>query len=134
MESVKRRRNPFLLALTLITPHRLWVTPLFETVKPLSDERVERAVLDLAARANVTLDGVYVQEMSSVTSAANAHVTGIGSNLRVVIWDTALTGWNDEQPLFVLAHEMGHVVKGQTLILTLYALLGALILIGIGGW
>ena len=114
--------------------HPVWIAPLYETVKPLSDERVERAVRDLAARANVAVGQIYEQEMSSVTSVANAHVTGIGSTLRIVIWDTALDSWSDEELLFTLAHEMGHIVKRHMLIQTVYALLGTLVLIGIGGW
>ena len=112
----------------------VWIAPLYDTVKPLSDERVERAIRDLAARANVTVDQVYEKEMSSVTNVANAHVTGIGSTFRIVIWDTALRSWSDEELLYTLAHEMGHYVKQHVLLQTVYELLGALALIGIGGW
>ena len=41
----------------------------------------------------------------------NAYVTGIGSNARIVLWDTTLNQLSDEQILFIMAHEMAHYVE-----------------------
>ncbi|UTW69030.1 M48 family metalloprotease [Anaerobacillus sp. HL2] len=38
----------------------------------------------------------------------NAYVTGIGKNLRIVLWDTTLARLSQNEVLFVMAHEMGH--------------------------
>lgn len=123
---------PFGIGYVFVYP--VWIAPLYDPVKPLSDERVERAILDLAARANVTVNQVYEKEVSSVTSVSNAQVTGIGPTLRIVVWDTALRNLSDEELLYTLGHEMGHYVKRHVLLQTFYGLLGALALIGFGGW
>ncbi len=41
----------------------------------------------------------------------NAYVTGIGSNARIVLWDTTLNKLSDNQILFIMAHEMCHYVE-----------------------
>ena len=54
-------------------------------------------------------------EVSSDTKLVNAYVTGVGATKRIVFWDTLLEKLEDEQILFVTAHEMGHFVLRHTL-------------------
>ena len=42
------------------------------------------------------------------TNSLNAYVTGVGSNSRIVLWDTTLEQLTDDEILFVMAHEMAH--------------------------
>ncbi|KHF27210.1 Peptidase family M48 [Anoxybacillus sp. BCO1] len=48
--------------------------------------------------------------MSEKTNALNAYVTGIGSNSRIVLWDTTLERLSEDEILFIMAHEMAHYV------------------------
>jgi Zn-dependent protease with chaperone function len=137
----RRRRWKLKLGLILVPLglcyafiYPVWIAPLYDPVKPLSDKKAERVILDLAARANVKVNQVYEKEMSSVTNVANAQVTGIGSTLRIVVWDTALKNLSEEELRYTLGHELGHYVKQHVLLQTVYALLGAIVLIAIGGW
>ena len=58
-------------------------------------------------------------------------MNGIGSNLRIVLWDTTLKKLDDREVLFVMAHEMGHYVKHHlfwTMIGEIFAILIGLII------
>ncbi len=61
--------------------------------------------------ANIPAEHVYEVDMSTKTNSLNAYVNGIGSNSRIVLWDTTLERLSDEEILFIMAHEMGHYVE-----------------------
>ena len=54
---------------------------------------------------------VFEVNMAEKTNALNAYVTGIGSNARIVLWDTTLNKLSESQILFIMAHEMAHYVE-----------------------
>ena len=66
--------------------------------------------MELAKTSNIPADQVYQVEMSDETKAMNAYVTGIGSNTRIVLWDTTLNGLTENEILFIMAHEMSHYI------------------------
>lgn len=100
---------PFTLFLTYIQP--VILDPLYDEFHRLNDGPLKEKILNLAHRADIPADNVYVVDKSKDTKALNAYVNGIGSNLRIVLWDTTLQKLNDREILFVMAHEMGHYVK-----------------------
>lgn len=100
---------PFTIFLMFIKP--VIIDPLYNDFYTLQDKQLEEQILALAAEADIPADRVYEVNMSEKTNALNAYVTGIGSNLRIVLWDTTLTKLEDKETLFVMAHEMGHYVK-----------------------
>jgi STE24 endopeptidase len=67
-------------------------------------------VLDLARRANVDVGQVYRVDASRRTTATNAYVWGIGKTKRVVLYDTLIRDYPDDQVRSVVAHELSHVV------------------------
>ena len=99
---------PFTLFLTFINP--VVIDPLYNDFYPLKDKELAEKILSLAEEANIPADDVYEVNMSEKTNALNAYVTGIGSNLRIVLWDTTLEKLEDDETLFVMAHEIGHYV------------------------
>lgn len=82
--------------------------PLFYKFTPLADGEVKRRALALAARAHVSVRGIYTMNMSARTTAANAMVTGLGSTRRIVIGDTLLDHYTPDEIEVVVAHELGH--------------------------
>lgn len=100
---------PFTVFLMFIKP--VVIDPLYNDFYSLQDKQLEEQILELAAEAGIPADRVYEVNMSEKTNALNAYVTGIGSNLRIVLWDTTLNKLEDKETLFVMAHEMGHYVK-----------------------
>src|SRR3954469_8426318 len=84
--------------------------PLFNNCEPLPEGKLRKEVLDLAARANVDVGQVYRVDASRRTTATNAYVWGLGRTKRVVIYDTLIRDYPDDQVRSVIAHELSHVV------------------------
>jgi Zn-dependent protease with chaperone function len=104
---------PLTALLLVITP--VWIDPLFNDYEPLADKALESKILALAGRAGIGGSRVYQVDKSSDTKLVNAYVTGAGTTKRIVLWDTLLEKLDDDQILFVTAHEMGHFVLRHTL-------------------
>ncbi|MBO9128711.1 M48 family metallopeptidase [Bacillus sp. 165] len=99
---------PFTVFLTFIQP--VIIDPLYNDFSPLKNKQLEGKILQLAEQADIPAQHVYEVNMSEKTNALNAYVTGIGSNSRIVLWDTTLNRLKDNEILFIMAHEMGHYV------------------------
>jgi STE24 endopeptidase len=100
---------PFSIFMMFIQP--VLIDPLYNDFTPLKDKVLEEKILDIADRANIPADHVYEVDMSSKTNALNAYVTGVGSNSRIVLWDTTINKMSEKEILFVMAHEMAHYVE-----------------------
>ena len=100
---------PFTLFLSFIQP--VIIDPIYNDFDPLKNKQLETKILALAEQANIPADHVYEVNMAEKTNALNAYVTGIGSNSRIVLWDTTLNRLSEQEILFIMAHEMGHYVK-----------------------
>ncbi|WP_141433146.1 M48 family metallopeptidase [Bacillus sp. 03113] len=100
---------PFTLFMMFLQP--IVIDPLYNDFYPLKNKELEAKILDLANQAHIPAKHVFEVNMSEKTNALNAYVTGIGSNSRIVLWDTTLNRLTDDQILFIMAHEMGHYVE-----------------------
>ncbi|WP_284037489.1 M48 family metallopeptidase [Neobacillus sp. 114] len=100
---------PFTLFMMFIQP--VIIDPLYNDFYPLKNKALETKILTLADKAHIPAEHVFEVNMSEETNAMNAYVSGIGSNARIVLWDTTLNKLSDEQILFIMAHEMGHYVE-----------------------
>ncbi|SES13859.1 Zn-dependent protease with chaperone function [Psychrobacillus sp. OK032] len=100
---------PFSIFLMFIQP--VVIDPLYNDFYPLTNKELEKEILELAEQANIPTEHVYEVNMAEKTNALNAYVTGIGSNARIVLWDTTLSRLSENEILFIMAHEMGHYVE-----------------------
>jgi STE24 endopeptidase len=91
------------LAPVVLMPVFFRFTPL--DVPPLR-ERLER----LAERAGARVMGVFKWELGKKTSKANAALAGIGRTRRIIVADTMLDQFTDDEIEVVLAHELAHHV------------------------
>ena len=87
--------------------------PLFYSVKPMSREALRVRLLALAGRAGARVLGVYEWGLGQKTKKANAALTGLGSTRRILISDTMLAAYSDDEVEVVLAHELAHHVHGD---------------------
>lgn len=97
-----------LLSLFLVYLSPIIITPLLFTQRPLEDTVLRTKIADLATRIGVTVEEIYVIDASTQGIEANAYVTGIGDTTRIVLYDTLLANYPQDEVLAVLAHEMGH--------------------------
>jgi STE24 endopeptidase len=87
--------------------------PLFNTFQPLRDEPLAARVRALAARGGVRVSDVYEMDMSRQSEKPNAMFTGLGNTKRIVLGDTLLAQFPDDEVEAVIAHELGHQVHGD---------------------
>ncbi|PKF87668.1 peptidase M48 [Bacillus sp. BA3] len=100
---------PFTLFLMFVQP--VVIDPLYNEFYPLKNKELETEILALASQAEIPAEHVYEVNMAEKTNALNAYVTGIGSNSRIVLWDTTLNKLKEDEILFIMAHEMAHYVE-----------------------
>jgi Zn-dependent protease with chaperone function len=100
-----------LVGLTNLAP--VLLLPLFYPVKPLDREALRARLLTLAERAGARVLGAYEWGLSSKTKKANAALAGIGGTRRILVSDTMLADYSDDEIEVVLAHEIAHHVHGD---------------------
>lgn len=91
----------------------LVVTPLFNDVQPLQDESLKTQILQLADKAGLAVADVVQVDLSRQTRAANAYFAGMGPAQRIIVSDTLLANFSEEEILAVVGHEMGHQVHND---------------------
>lgn len=101
----------FIVGLTNLAP--VLLLPLFYTVKPLDREALRVRLLTLAERAGARVLGAYEWGLREKTKKANAALAGIGGTRRILVSDTMLAEYSDEEIEVVLAHELAHHVHGD---------------------
>ena len=87
--------------------------PLFYRIKPLDRDALRARLLALADRAGAKVLGAYEWGLSEKTKKANAALAGIGATRRILVSDTMLAEYSDEEIEVVLAHELAHHVHGD---------------------
>jgi STE24 endopeptidase len=102
---------PLFVAGNVVVP--LYVLPLFNKFEPLTGSLEER-LRRLAARFGVGDAAILCMDMSRQTRKANAFVTGIGRTHRIVLGDTLVAAFPEDETEFVVAHELGHYVNKDT--------------------
>lgn len=84
--------------------------PLFYRITPIARDELRRRLLSLASRAGVAVIDAYEWRVSDRTRTANAGLTGLGRTRRIIVSDTLLGGYSDDEIEVILAHELGHQV------------------------
>jgi len=87
--------------------------PLFYEVKPLARESLRTRLLALAERAGARVLGAYEWGLGAKTTKANAALAGLGGTRRILVSDTMLNEYSDDEIEVVLAHELAHHVHGD---------------------
>jgi len=125
----------FILFISFIAPTVL--LPIFYNFERIEDEDLLGDLEDLAQAAGIDILGVFRMDASEKTEKANGGLTGIGSSRRIILSDTMLDRYSNEEIKAVMAHEMGHhkhndiwLLLGQQSVLLLIGLFLASLFIG----
>jgi STE24 endopeptidase len=89
--------------------------PMFYKFEPLENEELKRRLIVLSERAGTHVRGVYKWHLSEKSKKANAALTGLGATRRIILADTLLDNYSDDEIEAVLAHELGHHVHHHIL-------------------
>ena len=89
--------------------------PLFYKFVPLQNEELKERLVRLGERAGTRVRGVYEWKLSEKSKKANAALTGLGRTRRIILADTLLQNYSNDEIEAVLAHELGHHVHWHIL-------------------
>jgi STE24 endopeptidase len=89
--------------------------PLFYKFQPLENETLKQRLVRLSEAAGTQVRGVYEWKLSEKSKKANAALTGLGATRRIILADTLLQNFSDDEIEAVLAHELGHHVHRHIL-------------------
>ncbi|MDP2052626.1 MAG: M48 family metalloprotease [Acidobacteriota bacterium] len=84
--------------------------PMFYKFKPLDQPALAARLLALAARARTDVVGVFEWVLSGHTKKANAALAGMGQTRRILVSDTLLADYSEDEIEVILAHELAHHV------------------------
>lgn len=100
-----------IVGLTNVAP--VVLLPIFYSVKPLDRDALRARLLALAERAGARVLGAYEWGLGEKTRKANAALAGLGGTRRILVSDTMLAEFSDDEIEVVLAHEIAHHVHGD---------------------
>ncbi|MEE9162689.1 MAG: M48 family metallopeptidase [Candidatus Neomarinimicrobiota bacterium] len=85
------------------------IFPLFYRFDRLDSDHPIRSRIEESCRSlGLGIEGVFRFNLSKTTKKANAAFTGLGASKRVLLADTLLDNFSDDEILAVTAHELGH--------------------------
>lgn len=102
---------------TIIAPVAL--VPVFNTPRPLADERVAGPILSLARANGLDTGVVWEIDASKQSKRISANVSGLLGTERITLNDNLLARTSLPEIEGVMAHELGHYVLNHVYILTM---------------
>jgi STE24 endopeptidase len=103
--------------------------PLFYRFRPLDRPQLVDRLMALASRARTDVVGVFEWVLSSHTRKANAALAGLGQTRRILLSDTLLADYTEDEIEVVLAHELAHHVHRD-----LWRGIGIQVVVVVGGF
>ena len=84
--------------------------PFVFRAQPLRRQELRTRLAALARRAGAPVMGIDQWRISSRSDVANAAVVGLGPTRRIIVSDTLIEDYSDDEVEVVIAHEIGHHV------------------------
>jgi STE24 endopeptidase len=109
-----------IVAIVLVSLAPVVLMPLFFTLKPLEKETLRERLTELSSKAGTRIMGVYEWTLSDRTTKANAALTGLGNTRRILLSDTLLAEYSDDEIEVILAHELAHHIHRDIWTTVLY--------------
>ncbi|MCX6303025.1 MAG: M48 family metallopeptidase [Bacteroidia bacterium] len=91
------------------------IVPLFNKQTPLEEGALRNKIEEYAIRTGFKLRNIYIIDGSKRSTKSNAYFSGFGPRKRIVLYDTLLTEFTEDEIVAVLAHEIGHYKKKHVL-------------------
>ncbi|HOJ63691.1 MAG TPA: M48 family metallopeptidase [Spirochaetota bacterium] len=84
------------------------IAPLFNKFEPLKNLELNQKIEDLVKKCGFTSKGIFQMDESKRTTHSNAYFIGLGKTKRIVLFDTLLQNYTDDEILAIISHELGH--------------------------
>ncbi|MGB9720998.1 MAG: M48 family metallopeptidase [bacterium] len=84
------------------------ILPLFYKTTPLTDGDLKDKIKEICDRAKMTIEGIFTINLSSKSTKANAMVTGLGNTKKILLGDTLISKYNEDEIIVTLCHEIAH--------------------------
>jgi STE24 endopeptidase len=98
------------LAMFVVAIAPVYVEPLFNKFKPLTETPLKHQILSMARANGIPASDVYEFDASKQTKRMSAHVSGLLGTTRISMNDNLMKRGSPEEIEAVLGHEMGHYV------------------------
>ena len=98
----------FFVSVVLAQIFPVLILPLFHKITPFDNEELKNKIDNLAGDAGIKVENIYKFDMSKNTKKANAALTGLGKTKRIILGDTLIDNYSNEEIETVIAHELGH--------------------------
>jgi STE24 endopeptidase len=89
------------------------IMPLFYKFPKLKDEELLNRLKKLAEKAGIKIIGVFEMKAGEKTKKATAALTGIGNTRRMLLSDTFLSNYSNDEIESIMGHEIGHHIYGH---------------------
>jgi len=110
------------------------IAPLFNDFTPLEEGTLKERINQLLDRCGFSSNGIFIMDGSKRSGHGNAYFTGMGSNKRIVFFDTLAESLDDDEMEAVLAHELGHFKRKHVIKMLVASSIMSLISLGVLGW
>ena len=123
-----------LFSVFMMWAYPAFIAPMFNKFRPLENQELKQRIESLLERNGFANQGISVMDGSARSTHGNAYFTGLGTNKRIVFFDTLLEELSHEEIEAVLAHELGHFKCNH--IVKRMVVLGSVFFIGLAilGW
>lgn len=98
----------FIVSVILARVVPIIILPLFYKVTPIENEELKNRIINLSTNVNMKVENVFQFNMSKNTKKANAAFTGLGKTKRILLGDTLIKDFSEDEIETVIAHELGH--------------------------
>jgi STE24 endopeptidase len=95
---------------TMVVQATLASAAVAKRARPLRRSALQARLQALTRRARAPVIAIHEWRVASATDTANAAVVGIGPSRRILVSDTLLEDYSDEEIEVIIAHEIGHHV------------------------
>ena len=95
----------------LLSP--IFIEPLFNKYQPVPEGPVRQALVEMAAKADIPQDRIFMYDGSRQSNNFTANVSGVLGSARIAISDVAMKEASLAEVRAVTGHEIGHYVLGH---------------------
>ena len=98
----------FFVSVVLAKIVPVFILPLFYKISPIENNELKEKIINLSKDANLNVENIFQFDMSKNTKKANAAFTGLGKTKKILLGDTLLNEFTNDEIETVIAHELGH--------------------------